>query len=819
MKSDQTDIQVRAEVDLSCTKSWTDLAEAEGSAMVGRMKIRHRLASMVVTFVLATPGPRVAGAQQAPDQPLTNLHAIHQLTNAQASHQLPVDFEATVTYYRPYERTLTVQDGDAAIFVPPKTPANLSPGDVVRIEGTTHESFRPFVTPSKITFLRHGNLPRPVVVTFDQLISGEFDCRYVTVRATVLSVDVVRSGDIPSLSMQLRTSGGPIEALIDGTDIQAVKELLDAEIEFTGAVSGQFDGKMQLTGIRLHANSISAIKLIKAAVRNPWDLPLTQMDEVLSAYHVNNSTERVRVRGTIIYYQPGSVVVLQNGSKSLWIMSESSAPLQIGDRAEAIGFPGLHDGFLALTDGEIQDSHVYTPVTPKSVTWGELSMSHHLFDLVSTEGTVVAENRSAAQDEYVLEADGHLFSGIYKHPKSAQTAPLPALKRIPLGSRVRVTGICLMGGSNPFDPQVPFDLLMRTTDDITTIGAPSWLSIGNLVRIVGALLVMVVIVGAWGWTLRSKVRRQTAFITAHAEIEARHERHNTQLEMKRSRILEDINSSRPLPELIDAITEMVAFSLDWPFCWCEMADGARLGNAPGNMQGFRNIRLEIPARAGGSLGTLFAAIEAGEPHAPDETAALAAGVRLATLAIETRRLYKDLVYRSEFDLLTDIYNRFSLERYLEQLIEKSKAEGSIFGLVYVDLDEFKQVNDFYGHHVGDLYLQEVSMRMKRQLRTGDMLARLGGDEFTALVPVVRSRAAIEEIAQRLERSFDAPFAVEGYVLRGGASVGVALYPEDGTTADSLLSAADAAMYVAKHTKRHGAEMPDRLQQALFKPGV
>ena len=178
---------------------------------------------------------------------------------------------------------------------------------------------------------------------------------------------------------------------------------------------------------------------------------------------------------------------------------------------------------------------------------------------------------------------------------------------------------------------------------------------------------------------------------------------------------------------------------------------------------------------------------------------------------------KTLVYRSEFDLLTDIHNRFSLDRYLEQLIEKSKVEGSIFGIVYVDLDEFKQVNDFYGHHVGDLYLQEVSMRMKRQLRSGDMLARLGGDEFAALMPVVRSRAAIEEIALRLERCFDAPFAVEGYVLRGGASVGVALYPDDGTTPDCLLSAADAAMYVAKHTKRHGAEMPDRLQKSLFKP--
>ncbi len=126
-------------------------------------------------------------------------------------------------------------------------------------------------------------------------------------------------------------------------------------------------------------------------------------------------------------------------------------------------------------------------------------------------------------------------------------------------------------------------------------------------------------------------------------------------------------------------------------------------------------------------------------------------------------------------------------------------------LIYIDLDDFKQVNDVYGHHVGDLYLQEVSLRMKRQLRSGDMLARLGGDEFAALVPIVRDRGALEEIAQRLERCFDAPFAVEGYVLRGAASVGLALYPEDGTSVDSLLGAADAAMYVSKHTKRNRAE--------------
>jgi diguanylate cyclase (GGDEF)-like protein len=178
-------------------------------------------------------------------------------------------------------------------------------------------------------------------------------------------------------------------------------------------------------------------------------------------------------------------------------------------------------------------------------------------------------------------------------------------------------------------------------------------------------------------------------------------------------------------------------------------------------------------------------------------------VRLATLAIETRRLYSDLIHRSEFDLLTDLQNRFSFDKRLEDLIDQARQSAGIFGLIYIDLDNFKDVNDKYGHRVGDLLLQEAAIRMKRQLRNHDTLARIGGDEFAVAVPVVRSRAEVDEIALRLEHCFDDPFAVEGMILHGSAAVGMALYPEDGATKNSLLSASDAAMYVKKHTRKTG----------------
>jgi diguanylate cyclase (GGDEF)-like protein len=253
--------------------------------------------------------------------------------------------------------------------------------------------------------------------------------------------------------------------------------------------------------------------------------------------------------------------------------------------------------------------------------------------------------------------------------------------------------------------------------------------------------------------------------------------------------------------------DLASFRLDGAVCWCEVTDGARLGNYPEAPDLLRVVREPIVGRSGATLGALCAALDPSAEPATLKVEMLTVAAQLATVAFETRRLYSDLLHRSEFDQLTDLHNRFSLDKQLQTRIEQARQNAGIFGLIYIDLDQFKQVNDLYGHQVGDQYLQEVALRMKSQLRTHDLLARLGGDEFAAVVTVVRSRAEVEEIAHRMERSFDVPFAIEGYNLTGSASVGVAIYPEDGGDKDSLLSAADAAMYVFKHTRRQAMETP------------
>jgi diguanylate cyclase (GGDEF)-like protein len=757
-----------------------------------------------------------SAAWAAAPTPIAALQAVHALTNVEARQAIPVAFEATVGYSRGYEDLLFVQDGDAAIFVRPPTTAELAPGDRILVRGTTQASFRPLVVGNSVTLLHHGPPPSPIPSTFEELIRAQHDCMLVTIHATVHAADLVTSLTAPvrSARLQLLAEGGHFEANLDNDDANTLKSLLDADVEITGVVAGKFDNKMQQTGIVLYVSSLADVHVLKRAGSSPWSLPVTPMDQVLVNYHMRNLTPRIRVHGTVTYYRPGSAVVLQDGARSLWIETHSREPLQVGDLADAVGFPDAHNRLLTLTDSDFQDSHVFQPIAPQLATWRQLGYwssnkaDGHLYDLVSIEGQVVTEVREATQDEYVLTADGRIFSAIYHHPDTGRLVQLPPMTKIPLGSMVRVTGICTVMDPNSINPgeEVPFNILLRSFNDVTVVAKPSLLNIGNLIRVVSLLALVLIAMVFWSATLKRKVRRQTAALATRIEAEAALQRHTAQLEQKRSRILEDINSSRPLAEILEEITELVSFMLDGAPCWCEVADGARLGNFQPQADSLHIVRTAIPGRSGPPLGTLYACPDcSASPDTPEafarENKALSLGAKMATLAIETRKLYSDLLHRSEFDLLTDIHNRFSLGKHLNIEIEEARRNAGIFGLIYVDLDEFKQVNDVYGHHIGDLYLQEVARRLKQQLRSHDLLARLGGDEFAVLLPLVSSRAHVEEIAMRLEHCFSEPFILEQRTLQCSASFGIALYPEDGSTGDGLLNAADSAMYAVKNARK------------------
>ena len=739
-----------------------------------------------VAIVLAC----VAAAGAAQPAPLTTLDSVRRLSNAEAAKGIPVAVTATVTYFRSYRKSMFVQDGSTGVFVKATTNVKLVPGDRVLIKGVTREGYLPCVVSSDLTLLGHGALPKPIPAGYEDLIGPRDDSVLVTARGVVraANMDAPSADHTTGATFKMLTDGGSVDVEVDKVTASELEKLLDAEVAVTGVAGGRFDGKEQKTGILLHVSSLDDVGIVKRAAVDPWSLPITAMDGIQDGYRVNDLSRRERVSGVVTYYEPGSTVVLQNGARSLWITTRSFSPLRIGDRADATGFPTANEGFLQLTASEIRDSGVAVPVAPVSATWQQLASSQHIFDLVSIEGQVAVTAREAAQDEYVLVSDGYEFSAIYRHPAGSGPASLAPMKDIPVGSRIRVTGICVPLNSNPFGHDAHFNILLRSQDDIEVLTAPGLLNAHNVALFFAGLLLLALAAGMRGWKLEHKNRRKVVSLAY--------------TEQRRARILEDINHSRPLAGTLERITELVSVRLNGAACWCHVAEGATLGNRPSRLStaSFRTVEHPIPSRSGQTLGSLFAAFAARTKPCIAEREALAMAAALATLAIETSRLYTDLVYRSEFDLLTDVQNRSVMEKKLTAMIQAARQSAGVFGLIYIDLNQFKRVNDVHGHLVGDLYLQEVAQRMKRQLRPGDTLARLGGDEFAVLVPVVHSRDEIEEIAERLEICFHEPFVRDECVIHGSASVGLALYPEDAETVETLLSAADASMYVAKYTR-------------------
>ena len=173
--------------------------------------------------------------------------------------------------------------------------------------------------------------------------------------------------------------------------------------------------------------------------------------------------------------------------------------------------------------------------------------------------------------------------------------------------------------------------------------------------------------------------------------------------------------------------------------------------------------------------------------------------------VQQRRLA--LEYQSLHDSLTGLPNRACLLEELSEVLETAGELDGHAGLMIMDLDHFKEINDTLGHPVGDLILQEVARRLAAAIDNQGMTARLGGDEFAVILPSA-DHARCSEMASFIARALEREFQVGGHKLYVGGSVGVAMYPDHGTEVSVLMRHADVAMYLAKHTGRHSAFYDD-----------
>jgi len=735
---------------------------------------------------------------------LTNVGQIRKLSPEQISQSRPVTIQGVVTFYEPAEHLLFIEDRTGAIFIRTTDAFPLIKGDLVEVRGVTAGSYRAVVASQDIRVIGTSALPVPETATFPELMSGRWDSAYVSITGTIRSATMQQTIGQPFLLLEVLMDGGYVDVHVERAQSLDLHSLLDAKVTLTGVSGGAFDGKFQLVGAKIYLDSPADLRVFTPAAADINAIPLSPIDRVMSGYDIEELSRRVRVRGSVTLYEPGSRLVIENHGKALLVHTHELTPLRLGDVVDAIGFPSGDDYSQSLDHGQFLRTAYSQIIEPKPVRWQDALSGKYAFNLVSIEGRLIAQVHEAQQDTLVLDAGGHVFSAAMRHEPWSGAERAPDMPRFPIGSRIRVSGVCFVESGGPWNTALWFELYMRSPDDVKIFALPPWWSAQRLLYVIGGLGVLIVAALIWGTMLRRQVNRQTLALRRTMEEEAASQRRQAFLEKERSRVLEAINSSLPLDQVLGMISDFISEQMHGRSCWCAVAGGRVIGSVSSNQlepptANVRQSRREILSSTGNQLGTIILAGGDTPREEPAEEGAevLDIGASLAALAIDNRRLYDGLIHRSQYDQLTQVPNRFLLGARADEAIRNARLHGRQLALIYIDLDRFKEVNDRYGHRVGDLYLQHVARRLSEKLRGHDTLARVGGDEFIALISVVRDRAEAEEIAHRLGRCFDSPFGIDEHSIYGSASIGLSIYPEDGESEEELKRVADSAMYEDK----------------------
>jgi diguanylate cyclase (GGDEF)-like protein/PAS domain S-box-containing protein len=192
-----------------------------------------------------------------------------------------------------------------------------------------------------------------------------------------------------------------------------------------------------------------------------------------------------------------------------------------------------------------------------------------------------------------------------------------------------------------------------------------------------------------------------------------------------------------------------------------------------------------------------------EPRSPQESDLRLADVasHMAGIAIERHQAERRISHIAHHDALTGLPNRLLLRSRLAQALANAQRHHNLVALLFIDLDNFKRINDSLGHHVGDLVLQATAQRLQGCVRQEDILARLGGDEFVLVLWSLAHAGEAAMVADKVLKALALPFHVNSHELHVGGSVGISMYPADGFDVETLMRAADTAMYHAKENGR------------------
>jgi diguanylate cyclase (GGDEF)-like protein len=813
----------------------------------------------VLERAVLVDGVEAAGRRRppSPGSALTSALAVHQLSLSAAQLAYPVHLRAVVTYFDPVGHLLFVQDASDGIFVElsEKEKAPMRAGDEVDVVGVTTADFAPNVAQSRIRVLGHPGLPAPKTGRFGIASWGREDCHFIELEGVVQRVARGKGDALLTLAWGSSTYKAHVLA-----SPASLAHLVDAEVKLRGVCGALFNGKHQMLGIQMCVPGAEYIRVLRAPSADPFYMAATPIADLLQFSRAHDMGHRVRLRGTVTYPNRSGFTWLRDATGGVMIQDHDAAGLAAGDLVDVVGFPEIAGFSPALRGARVKRLQPGAPPAPVRITSLQAMKGDLDGQLVQIEGRLIDRLQRPAEQVMSMEAGemvftAHLPSGGAAHPFQP-------------GTRLRLTGICSVEVEQSHDLIVPrtFRLLLRSPADVEILGRPPWLTADRVVPILAGAALLTIAALAWVGLLRKRVRAQTFALTAQTvQLQAAHQTTSDalrqaceaeSLELDSKRIVELIARDEPVDPIVQHIADAVAVHCEGAVCAILLGApyGPRVCMAPALSAGSLEVLGKIDIRSvsfspeiraaqefsddpawadfidsqqngrfrtfcsapivvdGATAGAIAAFFREDQRCGDAQGAQLSLWCNIAGLALERRRLHDQLAYRAQHDGLTGLPNRALLYERLDQELERASRGRHLLGMLYLDLDGFKQINDTYGHDAGDAVLREAATRMTQTVRRGDTVARIGGDEFVVLLPMLGRSENAKQVADKIVQALRKPIQFDHHWLSVGACAGIAIWPLDGDRPDSLLRFADAQMYGNK--RRRSGDAPAESREPL-----
>lgn len=472
---------------------------------------------------------------------LRSVAAVRSLTVEETDQKIPVRLRGVVTFFEENLFSRFLQDETAGIYL--QYPTNITlpplmPGQLVEVSGfASPGEFAPVVMVEAVKVAGEMPLPHAKPTSYEELATGTEDSQFVGITGIVRAVRRLENSQF--YQVEIATGGGRLLVYVKDLPVSRPDELLDSTVRVRGVCSTQFNHQRQLFAIRLMVPRPEDLKIEIPATKEPFNTPVRTIGSLLQFTPQETYGHRVKVAGTVIYYEPGTVMFLQDASHGVEVQTRKKLDLKLGDQVEALGFVGRGDYTPLLQDAVYRKISDGEPLPPARLTIDEALRGDHDCQLIQVFARLIDRTQHGAEQFLILQDSNFIFQASLK-PSSG----LDDFALLENGSRVAVTGICRIEPGE-WEAGVnwrakSFNLLLRSPADVVVLEAPPWWTLKRVLWMAGALGLLVLAAFGWVAVLRRKVAQRTRELETQIHKRQLAERRR-EIEQERARVAHDLH--------------------------------------------------------------------------------------------------------------------------------------------------------------------------------------------------------------------------------------------------------------------------------------